>query len=372
MEKLSPLAVQKLKKSPIFNFSLSSKELFHSNFLAWMLNELITDEVGNYTSNGQFEMFWKLFCKYGRLSEEFNGLIIKFDSIKREEKNLDLLFSAHIGDNNYFDVIIENKVKSIPYIGQLKEYASKAKKGSRLILLTLHCPENLNAQNRLINAGDDAVWCVVTYSDLKKCLSNFLEQPTTLSSYNREIIADYIQLLGVLIAVSEEAEISESEFFNWADEISNTVIRYLRDLRLADFYLKKKYALLADLVKNRVGNVKEISINSGFSNSTGFLDIKYKVDDSLNLGIQIQANMFRLVIEGQNAYHTAMELDSKGWFDFQIIEHIGIVYPKNNGLNKYGENFRYKYVNIPSRTKLVKVLDYIEYYITKFTNYNHE
>lgn len=372
MEKLNPQAVQKLKKSPIYNFSLSSKELFHSNFLAWMLNELITDEKGNYTSNEQFEMFWKLFCKYGRLSEEFNGLKIKYDSIKREEKNLDLLFSAHIGDNNYFDVIIENKVKSIPYIEQLIEYASKAKKGSRFILLTLHCPESLNAQNRQIKAGDDAVWCVVSYSDLKKCLSNFLEQPITLSSYNREIIADYIQLLGVLIAVNEEAEISESDFFNWADENSNSVIRYLRDLRLADFYLKKKYAMLADLVKIRVGSVKEISINSGFSNSNGFLDIKYKVDDSLNLGIQIQANMFRLVIEGQNAEQKAIELDSKNWFDFQIIEHNGIVYPKNNGLNKYGEHFRYKYVNVPSHTKLVKLLDYIEHYITKFYNYNHE
>ena len=28
-----------LKKSPIFNFSLGSKELFHSNFIAWLANK---------------------------------------------------------------------------------------------------------------------------------------------------------------------------------------------------------------------------------------------------------------------------------------------------------------------------------------------
>jgi hypothetical protein len=28
--------VQRLKKSPLFNLSLASKELFHSNFLAWL------------------------------------------------------------------------------------------------------------------------------------------------------------------------------------------------------------------------------------------------------------------------------------------------------------------------------------------------
>ena len=387
---LSKQIVLKLKKSPIFNFSLSSKELFHSNFLAWLLNELITDEDGNYTNNDQFKLFWKLFCKYGELSNEFNDLTIQCDSIKREEKNIDLLFSVHDRDNNDFDIIIENKVKSIPYLDQLEDYVSKAKKGSKFILLTLHCPENLNPVDRKISLRNNAVWNVVSYLDLKNSLNDFLEETHFLSNYKKEVITDYIQLIDILLHVSEEAEIKniDEELFNWVDETSNSIIKNLRDLRLADFYLKKKYSILAELVKNRniisrnqvpsdnkISNLEDfspLSVNSGFSNSNGFLDIKYKIDDNFILGIQIQANMFRLVIEGQNAEQKAIELEAKNWFDFQKIEHNGVVYPKNNGLNKYGDNFRYKYVNIPPQTTLSKLLDYIEHYIIRIHNYHHD
>src|SRR6202021_318629 len=37
--------VRKLRNSPLFNLSLASKELFHSNFLAWLL-EQYPNQVG--------------------------------------------------------------------------------------------------------------------------------------------------------------------------------------------------------------------------------------------------------------------------------------------------------------------------------------
>jgi hypothetical protein len=42
--------IDTLKKSPLFNLSLTSRELFHSNFLAW-LAETYPREVGQVFSS---------------------------------------------------------------------------------------------------------------------------------------------------------------------------------------------------------------------------------------------------------------------------------------------------------------------------------
>ena len=65
--------IEKLKKSPLFNLSLSSKELFHSNFLYWVGH--------NYPSE-----FGGLFSKY--LNEKPEDSCIK--EIFRERENIDL------------------------------------------------------------------------------------------------------------------------------------------------------------------------------------------------------------------------------------------------------------------------------------------
>ena len=48
--------VQRLKKCPLFNLSLASKELFHSNFLAWLC-EAYPNQVGRL-----FARFTKIPC----------------------------------------------------------------------------------------------------------------------------------------------------------------------------------------------------------------------------------------------------------------------------------------------------------------------
>ena len=87
-----------LKQSPMFAISLSSKELFHSNFWAWLIEH-----------NPEYS---KVFFD----DIDFN---IKL-SVKREEKNRDL--SIHL---NQWVYIIENKLKSLPSREQIEEYQKK-------------------------------------------------------------------------------------------------------------------------------------------------------------------------------------------------------------------------------------------------------
>jgi hypothetical protein len=105
--------IEKLKKSPLFNLSLSSKELFHSNFLYWIGH--------NYPSE-----FGGLFSKY--LNEQPEDSCIK--EIFRERENIDLSFSYSNGQ----EVLIENKVKSVPYIGQLVKYSEKTHPPKKLYI----------------------------------------------------------------------------------------------------------------------------------------------------------------------------------------------------------------------------------------------
>ena len=86
-------AIKNLQNSALFNLSLTSKELFHSNFLFWLANKYKL-EIGTIFANK-----FNLNVKNKILSE----------TPKREQENIDLLLEY---DNAI--IIIENKVKSIP------------------------------------------------------------------------------------------------------------------------------------------------------------------------------------------------------------------------------------------------------------------
>ena len=105
--------INKLKKSPIFNLSLSSKELFHSNFLSW-LAESYNEEFGN------------IFIKY--LKEEPSDS--RIEDIKREKKNIDLSFKYSNGQ----ELLIENKIKSIPYAEQLIKYSKNGNGNQNFVI----------------------------------------------------------------------------------------------------------------------------------------------------------------------------------------------------------------------------------------------
>lgn len=117
-----------LKTSPMFKLSLSSKELFHSNFLEWL-------------SNVDQDAFKRLILYMADLEEGYEWPEVW--RVKREYNNFDLCIVAYdqYGEDNENEkdinddtndsrilFVIENKVKSIPYKEQLQRYAIEAEK----------------------------------------------------------------------------------------------------------------------------------------------------------------------------------------------------------------------------------------------------
>lgn len=109
MKKELELISKNLKSSPMFHLSLSSKELFHSNFLSWIGN------LAKENGGKEYEAFKNIMknCFGYDLPEKWE--------VKREYKNLDFCIIAD--DNIAF--VLENKVKSMPRKEQLDEYAEK-------------------------------------------------------------------------------------------------------------------------------------------------------------------------------------------------------------------------------------------------------
>ena len=139
--------VEKLKGNAIFQLSLSSKELFHSNFLAWLAEDENTRNIFN-----QIMRNW------------LNDPTWKFDEnqmmIKREYKNFDFCICEKISlkKNNVRDnqeeeyipgsiiFVLENKFKSIPYKEQLARYHQ------RILELNLQgCKDKAKEKGKLTN-----------------------------------------------------------------------------------------------------------------------------------------------------------------------------------------------------------------------------
>ncbi len=356
--------IQNLKESPLFNLSLSSRELFHSNFLYWLAN--------NYSSK-----FGALFASY--LKAQPDDFTI--DEIYREKKNIDLSFTYSNGQ----EVLIENKVKSIPYIGQLEMYSQNNTDNQNYILLSLSKPAFFEGQDTMIIGNVE--WHYISYTKLKNMLCKL--QGGIENEYHAQIITDYCVFINGLVEINTLCGLENDDTFDFHSNKHDALYNYLEDIRLHDFYLKRKYELLAYKVykelKSRGKNMtpfsapldwknareKTIYMNYGMTRSQGLMDLKYFISKKVLLGIQIQGDQYRMVIE-DNDNKTANKLkdklnseENKLWFGFTSFpdgfESIKKVYPQQKGkvFNKFGKNFFYKSVKLGTDLKIKEIIDVI-------------
>lgn len=108
--------LQRLNRSPLFAISLSGKELSHSNFWAWLLEQEVEGK------HPFIEVFIPDFYQNG----------CTFISVEREKKHVDLTITYKNKANETEVLIIENKIKSIPTKEQLMRYEEELGK-KRLI-----------------------------------------------------------------------------------------------------------------------------------------------------------------------------------------------------------------------------------------------
>lgn len=288
-----------LKQSPMFAISLSSKELFHSNFWAWLIEY-----------NPEYS---KVFFD----DIDFNNKLF----VKREEKNRDL--SIHLNQMVY---IIENKLKSLPSREQIEEYQKKEPS---------FCKGCLTGVVRLEDLPNN--WCFKSYKEIGTSILKINEKYQDDKWYF--LIKEYaniiIEIENILVSFSESYGhklISQSQYDKYP------ILKDFEDIRFADILKKAK---ANDFVNYLISSLKEeldnllknsdfnLYIGSWFSNKSSLVDVRIiknkDTDNQVVIGIQIQDNQYRLCVErrkgtlnfnNENALNELFnEFLNFGWFE---------------------------------------------------------
>jgi hypothetical protein len=342
--------VNDLRASPLFNLSLASKELFHSNFLAWLC-ECYPDLIGPL-----FGRFAKAPC------DSYDGL-----RVHRERRNIDLTIDFPNGES----LIVENKVKSIASEEQLTKYSDQVsdKEHTAFLLLSLTRPSFLRSDDDLFCANG-AAWHFLSYKDVVAQLALTVGTIAARNNYHGELVKDYLGFLTSLIAiaalVSVDWDDDDAEFFKEAEG------RMLRDIRLADLMDKIRYAQLAERVKNglladgfRV--VAEDDVNTGapgdaaiypaFYRGEAACEFKYVVrggDKPVLLAVLLQGNKIKVFVGVPNRRDAAIMIANsllnptvggRLWFDLTGVGGSSPEMP-TRGFNQYIGTWLYRYKKI--------------------------
>lgn len=338
-----------LNRSPLAQLSLCSRELFHSNFLAWLCD--------NYREVGA-AVFGSLHKtpQSGRISE-----------VRREVKNIDLWLSFDSGG----ELIVENKVNSIPYASQLDSYSSKMSNGNTSFLLLSLCrPGFLNSQDRYEDTQKE-MWRFLGYSDLADRLERAMDEPGAPEdqSYDYQIVQDYVGYIRSLAELHDYFSLGGDPGACFFSDVENQ----LKGSRFLQGVVKMRYAQLAVMLEMRLnkmgfkifrepseywkGKAGSVLCCSAMTRGTGMVDFKYCLIGSgcgsplLTLGVQLQGRQFRLVVERPTmcALETARKFRentaARGkWFDFDRLAAVsdGHEFPKKEDFNKFGKVFRYR------------------------------
>lgn len=237
--------VKDLKNNAIFQMSLSSRELFHSNFLIWLAEDKNTQTF-----------FKKLMRKCFGFSFD-----AQYMTAKRERKYFDFSIWKKTKDGNGEEklerplFVLENKFKSIPNEYQLEEYAAKVeediKQGAKakLVLLTLIKP-NLTTDN----------WEVVDYDKYIHCLRECLKEKLSIPDFHREIIEHYAAFVETIITHLDQrrAELHQGNSWKFLSECKE-----FGEVRLNDLWQKLAMSEMALKLAEKLNHLPvEITMDS--------------------------------------------------------------------------------------------------------------
>jgi hypothetical protein len=293
--------IKSLNNNPIFRMSLGSKELFHSNFLEylWCLDH-------NHVT------FIKLINNYFKGNE----LVFNKDYVLEREKNNFDICIHHKEDNVLiYDLIIENKVKSIPYKEQLEGYVKKVKDSAKRFML-------LTMSDQFPDYDDiKEIWTVVKYDSLEARIREFyLKDNTSLkNTKHQSYISDYCDLVQLLVKLVSEVILPPD--LNNVQLFDNEVIKKLKEIRIHDLYiklrsswflLKLKEKLSKDCSPVVVHKYEEIKNNDKYNKSKGvFLNVDINQGNGqiaawiydASAPKEKNGNTFEIVIQGNQYRH---------------------------------------------------------------------
>ena len=228
--------INNLKSNPMFRLSLGSKELFHSNFLEFLWE---------YDDDKNHRKFFDMLRELGCERDWKDGVEY---ILSREKENFDICIYHKDSRKICYDLIIENKVKSIPRKEQLKEYYKKAKDhGSNnveLILLSLvvKFPDKSIIIDKFKNEGGE--WRIVNYDSLLSAIRKAYN-----NTDNGNYINDYCKFIEQMHSLQNEIlgnDFEKEPYYKGEEQ------KLLEKVRLHDLYIKLRASKFMSLLEQKL------------------------------------------------------------------------------------------------------------------------
>lgn len=243
--------LKNLKASPMFHFSLASKELFHSNFIDW----ISTITIGN-----------------NKIGEQILRSIFPFAEgdfkVKREWNHFDLTACTPDTKKPIPMLVVENKLKSVPSLKQINEYNEKLEK--------LHSSPDRYLLTMMTDFPDKeaiqaAGWNIVYYDQLRYKLLEFLGKikethPEFEKQYTYSIIEDYCTFISNLETLCKEFTVGNDDNFL----ICPKYREQLEELRIYDLVDKLRLSAFAEKVREIIPGAQ---IRTGYGHVNAMMEI---------------------------------------------------------------------------------------------------
>ena len=214
-------------------FARGNQELFHSAFIAWLL-----DEDGSHGLGPRFlrEFISKLPAN---IADHLTGSLVVRTEYRRGASRFDILLEPHSASASFKGLVLENKIKSFGNAVQLRKYTDQ---GYDVVILAF-----------LSETLDDAAkksYPIVKYSDVNDVLQKLL--PLDPANHYQFLVQEYHTFLAQTLSSYESivqycnGSVSPSDFrakLNLC--LSSSVLRD-NDIRTYSYYY---YYLLAEYIR---------------------------------------------------------------------------------------------------------------------------
>jgi hypothetical protein len=270
---------EKLNNSIMFNLSLSSKELFHSNLLGYL-----------------FSFDNTLFGKIVNIKD----LVVK--EVKREINNIDI----EITDKDEKKYLVENKVKDIIDCTQLDNIQNKNKNHEKYYLFSL-LGDNLEKLEKKY-----PLWEEISYERIISVLRKY--------NFNNETINiiknDYCAFMLDMVTLLQQHYFQCDRYMLFWD--GNDLLEQYKTVRLHDVFQKYGTSHFVSYFRKKYPNT-EIKSTYGYIRN-GYMTFSKEINNgeySVEIQIQIENGEYRKSIVGKiKSEKKLLEMfESIGWFD---------------------------------------------------------
>lgn len=358
-----------LKSSLLFQMSLGSKELYHSNVWAWLIEN--------------DHNFVKVFFP------DFQQNTFKVLGVSRECRHRDVIIwlqkIGYTDKKEKYYYVIENKIKSLQRKEQLEDYTENLWENILLRGTVTGIENDLKeSQISLTNksTNQQIVWNFVDYATISQKIRELTQRSASdvIQSHLSQI-EEYCDIINAMYNVLNEA-LAKNKGCVWYGEDGDKMNKELRDLRIEDLFIKLQGSRFIRYVNSRKEIVEKLcpvgfypDIAQSFHNGKATLDIKFtnwqdKQHDYLTIGVQIEGSQYRLLVQ-KNGKHTEKEIfeEFKGvWFDenFDCTQKERTIFGSKKTsmkklVDKYGGGsndyiFVYQYYNLTKESSGYEIL----------------